>query len=1179
MNTAARQVLLATRGLLEEKFIRKVTTTLGLVTAILFTISFISYRSLTTFINASNQVTYTQEFLTELEDLVSHLKAAETGQRGYLLTGKERYLEPYSAAVREVEQGLKALEKLTAAHHPDQQQQFQTLELIFTQKLTELKQTIELRQDKGLEAALQVVQTDRGKNLMDDIRRVSREMENEEKAVLKQYMFQSQVNSRQAIFTFFGGICLTFSLLAGVYYLIYREIGQRQLAEAALRESKRRLQQQNLVLVELARSKTLNRGDLSAAVKEIIEATTNTLRVERASVWLYKDERSKIHCIDMYESSASGHSQGIELAAVDYPAYFHALKQERTIAAHNAHTDPRTKEFSQFYLSPLGITSMLDAPIWLDGETVGVVCHEHVGPVREWTLEEQNFAGSIADLVSMAMQARDRKQAEEVHCQLAAIVESSDDAIISKTLDGMIISWNSSAERIYGYTAEEVKNRHGSILVPPERLNEEPQILQRIRQGERIENYETVRVRKDGRQIDVSLTISPVKDAAGNTIGVSKIARDITQHKQVEAELAKRERYLAALVEVQRRLLTSEAPRNYYTKVLEPLGQAAGASRVYVFENHQDAAGRLLMSQRAEWCHQDIQAEIDNPNLQNLAYDDFFPRWTQALAQGEIIAGKVAEFPESEQIILMPQGILSILILPLMVNGKFFGFIGFDNCLEASSWEPLEVNLLAVAAAAISLTHERKRAEEARRESQQMLQLVMDNIPQFIYWKDRNSVYLGCNRNFSELAGVGNPENIVGKTDYDLPWKKEEANFFHERDRQVMETNTPKYHVVETLIRGDGQQIWLGTNKVPLHDSEGNVVGLLGTFADITERKRAAAALSESQRKLATLIDSLPGIVFSCAKDPNWTMTYLSEGCLNLTGYTSEELLGNREVSYNSITSTEDFPNVLDAINTAITLKQPYVVEYRIRTKSGEEKWLWEKGSGVFNSNGEVLGLEGFITDITELKQADEKIKASLKEKEVLLKEIHHRVKNNLQIISSLLKLQSGYIKDKHTLEMFKDSQSRIRSMALIHEKLYQSQDLSKVNFAEYITSLAANLFRSYELATTTINPIVKVENIFLEIDVAVPCGLIINELVSNSLKYAFPDRREGEIQIHLYFINEHEIKLIISDNGIGLPKDFDFQNTGTLGLQLVNNLVEQLEGTIEVNGHSGTEFRIKFAI
>ncbi len=274
---------------------------------------------------------------------------------------------------------------------------------------------------------------------------------------------------------------------------------------------------------------------------------------------------------------------------------------------------------------------------------------------------------------------------------------------------------------------------------------------------------------------------------------------------------------------------------------------------------------------------------------------------------------------------------------------------------------------------------ERQRAEEAMRKSQQMLQLVMDNIPQFIYWKDKNSVYLGCNRNFAQLAGIGNPENIVGKTDYDLAWQKEKAEFFHECDRRVMETDTPKYHMVETLLGTDGQQVWLGTNKIPLHDLEGNVVGILGTFADITKRKQDEEALSESQRKLATLIDSLPGIVFSCANDPEWSMTCLSEGCFNLTGYTSEELLKNGAVPYNSIIHAQDLQNVLKAIETAIALKQPYVVEYQIHTKSGEKKWVWEKGTGIFDSNGEVLSLEGFIIDITERQRAEAALRESKK--------------------------------------------------------------------------------------------------------------------------------------------------------------------------------------------------------
>ncbi len=273
---------------------------------------------------------------------------------------------------------------------------------------------------------------------------------------------------------------------------------------------------------------------------------------------------------------------------------------------------------------------------------------------------------------------------------------------------------------------------------------------------------------------------------------------------------------------------------------------------------------------------------------------------------------------------------------------------------------------------------ERKRSEEALRESQQMLQLVMDNIPQFIFWKDRNFVFLGCNRNFAQLAGVGSPKNIVGKTDYDMPWKKE-ANLYRECDCRVMETDTPEYHIIEPLLRADGQQAWLDTNKVPLHDLEGNVVGILGTFEDITEHKQNQEALSESQRKLATLIDSLPGIVFSCANDPEWSLTYLSEGCFNLTGYTNEELSKNGAAPYNSIIHAQDLQNVLKAITVSIALKQPYVVEYRIHNKSGEEKWVWEKGTGVFDINGEVLSLEGFIIDITERKRAEAALSESKK--------------------------------------------------------------------------------------------------------------------------------------------------------------------------------------------------------
>ncbi len=221
----------------------------------------------------------------------------------------------------------------------------------------------------------------------------------------------------------------------------------------------------------------------------------------------------------------------------------------------------------------------------------------------------------------------------------------------------------------------------------------------------------------------------------------------------------------------------------------------------------------------------------------------------------------------------------------------------------------------------------------------------------------------------------------------------------------------------------------------------------------------------------------------------------------------------------------------------------------------------------------------GVVTlyDITEKKRAENQLKASLKEKEVLLKEIHHRVKNNLQIISSLLYLQSRYIKDNQVLEIFKDSTNRVATMALIHEQLYQSKDWATIDFAEYIRNLVANLFASYEVNSEGIELKIKIDNVCLGIDTAVPCGLIINELVLNSLKYAFSEEKSGEICIEVQENDNKEFTLIVSDNGIGFPEELDFRNTKTLGCQLVMDLTEQLEGTIVLDKNLGTEFKITF--
>ena len=225
--------------------------------------------------------------------------------------------------------------------------------------------------------------------------------------------------------------------------------------------------------------------------------------------------------------------------------------------------------------------------------------------------------------------------------------------------------------------------------------------------------------------------------------------------------------------------------------------------------------------------------------------------------------------------------------------------------------------------------------------------------------------------------------------------------------------------------------------------------------------------------------------------------------------------------------------------------------------------------------------------EIAERARAEQRIQASLEEKEVLLQEIHHRVKNNLQIISSLLSLQSGLVDDQQALEIFQDSQHRVRSMALIHEKLYRSQNLARIDFADYIRDLTRYLFASYVTIDQDVNLNVQADDVHLGIDTAVPCGLILNELVSNALKHAFPaqgngrDGREtpptGEIRVELCWEKENTLMMIVADNGVGLPGDLDVRYSTSLGLQLVTTLVDQLDGTLELDDRGGTLFKITF--
>jgi PAS domain S-box-containing protein len=288
-----------------------------------------------------------------------------------------------------------------------------------------------------------------------------------------------------------------------------------------------------------------------------------------------------------------------------------------------------------------------------------------------------------------------------------------------------------------GYTSaqellEVVTNIGEQVFVESQHWFAMKSMLQVIREVVKIES----RCRcKDGREIIVNLSVWPVLDDREEVRYFEGLVEDITERKRAEAALSKRETYLATLVEVQRQLLAFEGDDLPYDAILRLLGTVSHTSRAYIFRNHRDAQGHLLTSHLAEWCAEGISPEITNPDLQNIRYDASIPRWAEVLARGEVISGIVANFPEQEWRFLAPLGIRSILVLPLTVNGEFFGFIGFDDCREARIWSPSEVSLLQAAAAAISLAKEQQLSEQqvqqqasALQKANQELAITLENL-------------------------------------------------------------------------------------------------------------------------------------------------------------------------------------------------------------------------------------------------------------------------------------------------------------------------------------------------------------------------------------------------------------------------------------------------------------------
>jgi two-component system CheB/CheR fusion protein len=372
----------------------------------------------------------------------------------------------------------------------------------------------------------------------------------------------------------------------------------------------------------------------------------------------------------------------------------------------------------------------------------------------------------------------------------------------------------------------------------------------------------------------------------------------------------------------------------------------------------------------------------------------------------------------------------------------------------------------------------------------------------------------------------------------------------------VIETVTVK----EQEIQGrDGR--WYSMRIRPYRTVENEINGAVIILVDISERKRA----EESLKRQADLLDLTHDAII--VRDMDNRIIFWNRGAERMYGWMKGEVMrGN----IHALLQTQ-FSKPVNEIESELLRDGRWEGELVHTGRDGRHIMVSSRWALLRDKDDKPIAIMEINNDITDRKRAEE-----TKSKEILLKEIHHRVKNNLQIISSLLNLQSGYVKDPEAIEVFKETQSRIRSMSLIHEQLYKNMELVNIDFNNYIQNLIPYLFHTFG-AENRISLKTTGDDIWLNIDTVIPCGLIVNELVSNSLKHAFPGDRKGEVYVGINSNGDGQYVLIVGDNGVGFPEDLDFRSTKSLGLQLVLMLVEQIEGKIELDRTNGTEFKIRF--
>ncbi len=562
----------------------------------------------------------------------------------------------------------------------------------------------------------------------------------------------------------------------------------------------------------------------------------------------------------------------------------------------------------------------------------------------------------------------ERKQTEnalyESKALLQTVIGAIPDLVWMKDTKGAYLTCNPRVESLFGTTVTDICGKTDYDLVDKELADFLRQKdKDAIAAGKPTTNEEEIVFAVDGHREILETIKTPINNTEGQLIGVLGIARDITYRKQVELELLQRENYLFALNEAKEILATTNQ-KNVFQQFVNILGAASNASRTYIFINHTSKTGEALVSQKAEYCAEGIKPEIDNPDLQSLIYDEILGRWYIALSKGKIIVGKVRDFPKSEKEFLELEDIKAILIIPIISENKFVGFIGFDNCISDREWDTAEQNYLKVAANDLAQFIERNKILKELREEKEFSENALNSLYDNFAIVDMEGKFIRWNNRLKVVSGYSNKE-ISSMTITD---------FFRKEDKKAILTGIVKENARDevTLVTKNGRHIPYELSGSIIKNSKGEPAYTCGIGRDITERKIAEEQLKTSKEFAENLLETANSIVVTLDTDAN--IKTFNKHAEQLTGYTKEEIIDKNW--FEIFTPPLYTQSIQTAFNKKIDSKTDNSqFENPILTKSGEERIISWSNNITYNNAGKINGLMSIGVDISERKQTEDNLR------------------------------------------------------------------------------------------------------------------------------------------------------------------------------------------------------------